>query len=298
LGENINLEGVAFLKKIKKSVKKYFKGVITIAEESTTFPKVTEKVEDGGLGFDYKWNLGWMNDTLFYCREDPYFRNHHHNKITFSLTYAFSEKFILPISHDEVVHVKGSVVNKMPGEYVDKFAGERLLIAFMYAHPGKKLNFMGYEVAQFKEWDYTTGLDLFLADEFELHKKMRIFVKELNRLYSQNKPLYEIDNGWDGFKWLVVDDRFNNLFAFSRYSKNGEELVAVMNFSGIDLINYNIKLSEGKYRLILNTDDTKFGGHGKIKKRIFNTIKNKDSQENFLKINVPKLTCMYLIKLS
>lgn len=296
-GGNTNLEGVAFLKKFNCAVKGSFPGAITVAEESTAFPNVTKSVENDGLGFDYKWNLGWMNDVLFYCGQDPYFRNHHHNKITFSLVYAFSERFILPISHDEVVHVKGSLVNKMSGEYFDKFAGERLLLAFMYVHPGKKLNFMGYEVAQFKEWDYTTGLDLFLADEFELHRKMRIFVKKLNETYLECKPLYKADYGWDGFKWLVVDDKFNNVFAFARYDKNGGTIVAVMNFSGVDLKDYSFCADEGKYKLCLNTDDIKFGGCGKIRKRIFNTVKHtKSGGDDFLKLDIPRLTCMYLIK--
>lgn len=296
-GDSLNLEGAAFIRKLNAAVKDAYSGAITVAEESTAFPKVTAPVKDGGLGFDYKWNMGWMNDVLFYCRQDPYYRNYHHNKMTFSLVYAFSERFILPVSHDEVVHVKGSVVNKMSGEYVDKFSGERLFLAFMYAHPGKKLNFMGYEVAQFKEWDYNAGLDLFLADEFELHGKMRAFVKELNGLYSRLKPLYNIDNGWDGFEWLVVDDSYHNVFAFNRYSADGQSLTAVFNFSGIDQKNYRIKLKSGKYGVILNTDDKKFGGEGKLRKRIFNTVKQSGSSEEYcITIDIPRLSCLYLLK--
>lgn len=292
-----NYEGINFIKKLNESLKKKFAGAITIAEESTAFCKVTGKIEDGGLGFDYKWNMGWMNDVLYYCKQDPYFRNHHHNKLTFSLVYAFSERFILPISHDEVVHVKGSVVNKMPGEYLDKFAGERLFLAYMFAHPGKKLNFMGYEFAQFKEWDYNAGIDLFLADQFDQHAKMRVFIKRLNTLYKSLSALFERDFGWDGFKWNVVDDKYNNLLAFSRFSDSGETLIAIMNFSGIDLKYYSIpSIAEGKYRLILNTDDARFGGNGKVTKKIFNTVKQPDGSESLPIANIPKLSCMYFIK--
>jgi len=296
-GDNRNLEGIEFIRKFNSAIKQNFAGALTFAEESTSFPKVTESVEVGGLGFDFKWNMGWMNDVLFYCRQDPYFRNHHHNKLTFSLMYAFSENFILPLSHDEVVHVKGSIVNKMSGGYEDKFAGERILLAFMYAHPGKKLNFMGYEVAQFKEWDYNAGLDLFLADEFPLHNKMREFVKTLNYFYRESKPLYEIDDGWDGFEWLVVDDRYNNLLAFSRYSKSGESLTAVINFSGIELPQYKIGIDKGKYRIVLNTDDTRFGGTGRLRKKVFSTVKESGGNKEYsIKIDIPRLTCIYLIK--
>lgn len=292
-----NLEGIAFLKKFNSAIKSEFPAAVTVAEESTAFPKVTGKVSDGGLGFDYKWNMGWMNDVLFYCRQDPYFRNYHHDKMTFSLVYAFSERFILPVSHDEVVHVKGSLVNKMSGEYADKFAGERLFLAFMYAHPGKKLNFMGYEVAQFKEWDYNSGVDFFLADEYEMHSKMRVFVKALNKIYSKHESLYSVDFDWNGFEWLVVDDKFNNLFAFARTGKNGEKIIAVMNFSGVDLIKYSVSTENAKYKLILNTDDREYGGSGKLRKKTFNSVKRTDGSGGYaIAINVPRLSCLYFIK--
>ncbi len=295
-GGNINLKAVEFIKKLNTSIKKVYKGALTFAEESTSFDGVTKKVCDGGLGFDYKWNMGWMNDVLFYCRQDPYFRNHHHNKLTFSLMYAFSENFVLPLSHDEVVHVKGSIVNKMPGEYADKFAGERSLMGFMYAHPAKKLNFMGYELAQFKEWDYKTGIDFCLL-EYELHAKMQQFIKALNLFYRENKPLFEIDNSWDGFKWLVVDDKYNNLLAFSRYDKNGESITAVINFSGVDLSGYRIGIDKGRYALVFNTDDKAFGGSGKIRRKIYLTEKQTCNEKEYsIKLDIPKLTCMYLKK--
>lgn len=296
-GDSRNLEGIEFLKKLNGLIKEKFCGAVIFAEESTAYPKVTVSVEDGGLGFDYKWNMGWMNDVLFYCRQDPYFRNHHHTKLTFSLMYAFSENFILPLSHDEVVHVKGSIVNKMSGNYEDKFSGERILLAFMFAHPGKKLNFMGYEVAQFKEWDYRTGLDLFLADEFPLHNMMRVFVKDLNFFYLNNAAMYEIDDSWKGFEWLVVDDNYNNLLAFSRFSEDGQAITAVINFSGVDLNGYEIGIDKGKYRIVFNTDDKKYGGNGKLRKKVYNTVKRSSGRKEYsFKMDIPKLTCVYLIK--
>ena len=296
LGDNRNLEAIEFLKTLNNEVKSRFPYALMIAEESTTFPGVTKSVVECGLGFDYKWNLGWMNDILFYCRQDPYFRNHHHNKITFSLVYAFSERYILPLSHDEVVHVKGSIVNKMPGSYEDKFAGERALLGYMYAHPGKKLNFMGYEIAQFKEWDYSSSIEYELQ-KFEKHRKMRAFVKALNAFYKENRPLYEIEDSWDGFEWRVVDDKFNNLLAFTRYSRSRESITAVINFSGIDLENYGIGMPKGTYRVVFSTDSTTFGGDGKFRKRIFKTVKKSShGKENSIFIDIPNLTCIYLKK--
>ncbi len=295
-GDNRNLEAIDFLKKLNGEVKKFFPNCLMIAEESTAFPCVTKPIDCDGLGFDYKWNLGWMNDTLFYCRQDPYYRNYHHNKITFSLVYAFSERFILPLSHDEVVHVKGSIINKMFGEYADKFAGERALLGYMYAHPGKKLNFMGYEISQFDEWDYRSAIQFDLR-KFEKHRKMRTFVKALNLFYKANSPLYEIEDCWDGFEWLVVDDKANNLLAFARYSKNGDVIISVINFSGIDLHNYGIGIVEGRYRVVFNTDSKRFGGEGVINKRIYKTVKKSGhGKEQSIFIDIPKLTCIYLKK--
>lgn len=297
-GDNRNIQAIDFLKKLNTIIKKSFPGVITIAEESSAFYGVTKPIGDGGLGFDYKWNFGWMNDVLFYCRQDPYFRNYHHDKLTFSLMYAFSENFILPLSHDEVVHVKGSIVNKMPGDYADKFAGERQLLGYMYAHPGKKLNFMGYEIAQFAEWNYNSAIE-FLLKKFELHAKMLEFVKALNNFYKNCKALYEVDNGWKGFEWLVVDDKFNNVLAFNRYAENGESLTCIVNFSGVDLYGYGIGIKEGKYKIVFNTDGKKFGGRGIQRKRIFYTQRiNNHGKQNTLFLDIPKLTCIYLIKVN
>jgi 1,4-alpha-glucan branching enzyme len=295
-GDNRNLQAIEFIKKLNSSIKGNFPNVLMIAEDSTCFEGVTRCVEEGGLGFDYKWNMGWMNDTLFYCRQDPYFRAYHHEKLTFSLMYAFSESFILPLSHDEVVHVKGSIVNKMPGSYEDKFAGERAMLGYMYAHPGKKLNFMGYEISQFDEWNYSKGIQFDLT-KYEKHCKMRVFVKNINSIYKNYSPLYEIEDSWQGFEWLVVDDRQSNVIAFNRYSRFGQTLTAIINFSGIDLCGYRIGIDKGSYKLILNTDDAKFGGEGKIKKKIYKTRnQTSNGKEQSITVDIPKLTCMYLIK--
>lgn len=295
-GDNRNLKAIEFIKKFNSKLKEKFEGAVTVAEESTAYPGVTSPVEKGGLGFDYKWNMGWMNDVLFYCRQDPLYRHYHHQKITFSMMYSLNERYILPLSHDEVVHVKGSIVNKMPGEYADKFATERALLGFMYAHPGKKLNFMGYEIAQFAEWNYKAGIEFFLK-KFDKHRQMTAYVKELNKFYKNCPPLYEIETDWKGFEWLVVDDVVNNVLVFNRYGDNGDCLCAVINFSGIDQKNYRFGQYEGKYRVAFNSDSARFGGNGSLTKRIYKTEKRQShGKEYSLKVDIPKLACLYLIK--
>lgn len=295
-GDNRNLEAIEFLKKFNSIIHDKFPDALVIAEESTSYPKVTSEVAEGGLGFDFKWNMGWMNDVLFYCRQDPLYRHYHHTKITFSMMYSFNEKYILPLSHDEVVHVKGSIVNKFPGEYADKFAGERGLLGFMYAHPGKKLNFMGYEIAQFAEWNYKGEIEFDLT-RYEKHAKMQHFVKTLNNIYRTSRSLFEVENDWSGFEWLVVDDAVNNVLAFNRYDKDGNCLLAVINFSGIMQPNYTFGQHKGKYRIILNTDEKSFGGEGTLKKKVFFTKKiASHGKENSLTLDIPKLACLYLIK--
>jgi 1,4-alpha-glucan branching enzyme len=273
-----------------------FPHALLIAEDSSAYGGITTPVTQGGLGFDYKWNMGWMNDVLFYCRQDPLFRRYHHNKLTFSMMYSLNENYILPLSHDEVVHVKGSILNKMPGEYENKFSGERLLLGFMYAHVGKKLNFMGYEFAQFNEWNFSGGLDHFLC-KFELHNKMKQFVKRLNYFYKNCRPLYEVERSWSGFEWLVVDDEINNVIVFNRYDLDGNCLLCVCNFSGIDLQNYTFGQHEGKYLLAFNSDCVKFGGKGSFRKRVLNTKKLTSHGKEFsITMDIPKLTCMYFLK--
>lgn len=259
-GGNHNLEAISFLQQLNKAVLSKYKDVIMIAEESTAFPMVTLPPEKGGLGFNYKWNMGWMNDTLDYIKIDPFFRKGAHDKLTFSITYAFSENFILPFSHDEVVHGKASMISKMPGAYMEKFDSLKTLYAYQMAHPGKKLNFMGNELGQFIEWNYTKPLDWMLLD-YDSHKSLKRYVKDLNHFYLRSKPLYELDNTYDGFHWIVVDDNIQNVIAFTRYDKEGDSIICVMNFSRAKRENYEIGIEhDGMYEVVLNSADTKYGG--------------------------------------
>ena len=295
-GGNINKQAVAFLRKVNTAVFSEFAGVMMIAEESTAFPMVTMPVSDGGLGFNFKWNMGWMNDVLSYMQTDPYFRSGCHNKLTFSMMYAFSENFILPVSHDEVVHGKRSLIDKMPGEYADKFANARVFYGYMFSHPGKKLNFMGSEIGQFKEWAFDEGIEYFLLD-YEAHRKFFKFVKKLNAFYKETPALYEIEKSWSGFEWLVADDNTNNVVVYERASKNGQKLIAIMNFSGVDLENYRFGAEKGKYKIVFDSDAVSLGGNGKFKKRAYST-KNLSShgKKQSLCIDIARLSFVYLLK--
>ena len=259
-GGRENLEAIGFLRRLNEAAFQANPAVMMIAEESTAFPLITRPDYDGGLGFLFKWNMGWMNDMLKYMSLDPLWRKGDHNALTFSMTYAYSENFILPLSHDEVVHGKCSLINKMPGNYDDKFNNLRAFFAYQMAHPGKKLNFMGNEFAQFIEWNYTQGLDWLLLG-YEKHQKMQYFVRTLNHFYLENRCLWENDSDWDGFRWLSCDDRDNSVVAFRRISRKGQELIAVCNFCPVLRENYRLPLPKaGWYQPVLNTDDAQFGG--------------------------------------
>ncbi|MDR0137887.1 1,4-alpha-glucan branching enzyme [Metabacillus idriensis] len=259
---------VNFLRKLNENVFAYDPGVLMIAEDSTDFPLVTSPTSDGGLGFNYKWNMGWMNDILKYMEAPPEQRKHLHHKVSFSLIYAFTENFILPLSHDEVVHGKRSLLNKMPGDYWQKFAQYRLLLGYMMTHPGKKLLFMGGEFAQFDEWKDLEQLD-WVLDDFDMHQKSRTYFKELMAVYKRQRPLYEQDHSQEGFEWIDVNNSDQSIFSFIRRGlKPNEQLVVVCNFTPQTYHEYKVGVpADTKYIEIMNSDDTVFGGSGQVNKK-------------------------------
>jgi 1,4-alpha-glucan branching enzyme len=260
-GGNENLEAIDFLKKFNERVHGEFPGTLTVAEESTAWPMVSRPTYLGGLGFSLKWNMGWMHDTLEYISKDPIYRKHHHNNLTFSLLYAFHENFILPLSHDEVVHGKRSLLDKMPGDLRQKFSNLRLLYGFMFGHPGKKLLFMGSEFGQWREWAHNESLDWHLL-QFEPHRTLQKYLQDLNRLYLAEPAFYEIDFHWSGFEWIAFQDWERSIVAFLRRAKNPDNfLIFVCNFTPVLRSNYRIGVPEpGFYKEILNSDSSSYGG--------------------------------------
>lgn len=264
-GGRDNLEAIDFLRQLNWAVHTYQPGAFIVAEESTAFPGVTHAQDANGLGFDFKWNMGWMNDLLEYFQMDPFFRRDHHDKLTFGLTYAFSEKFLLPISHDEVVHGKRSLISKMFGDYWQQFAGIRLFLGFMWMHPGKKLLFMGQEFGQWIEWNHDAQLDWALL-LYDAHRQLRDWVRDLNALYRSNPSMHEVDYSWEGFRWIDLHDAQRSLLSFERISADGtQRLICVCNFTPVVYEGYRLGVPQsGAYREILNSDDFRYGGSGVV----------------------------------
>ena len=262
-GGKENLEAIEFLRQLNRTAFAIDGAALMVAEESTAWPMVTYPPEEGGLGFNLKWNMGWMNDVCHYLKMDPYFRQHHHRDVTFSMVYAFSENFVLPVSHDEVVHMKGSLRGKMPGDKWQQLAGVRGFYAYMLCHPGKVLTFMGTELAQWHEWDFRKALDWYLLDEEDDCRRTHECIRALNRFYKSHKALWENDRDWDGFQWLVADDNSNNVLVFRRTARDGKSLVLAVNFSPVALESYRFGVPpKARYEEVFNTDDVQWGGSG------------------------------------
>ena len=295
-GGNENLEAIAFLQKLNEVVFKDYPGALMIAEESSAWPGVTSPTYSEGLGFNFKWNMGWMNDTLEYMEKDPLFRKGIHDKLTFSIMYTYSENYILPLSHDEVVHGKKSLLDKMPGDYWEKFANLRLLFGYMLAHPGKNLLFMGGEFGQFIEWDYKKELDWFLL-EYEKHKKMSGYVKELNEFYLKEKALWLLDHKPEGFQWVEADDKDRSIISFLRYPYNQENhLLVICNFTPVTRENYQVGIPLNKeYEVVFNSDLKKYGGKGTLNQKLYAPSKKScNSKPYSLEIDLPPLSILYL----
>lgn len=294
-GGRENLEAIAFLQKLNEQIFARFPNAIMAAEESTAWPMVTKPVSVGGLGFNYKWNMGWMNDSLSYCETDPFFRKGVHNKLTFSMMYAYSENYILPISHDEVVHGKRSMIEKMPGDYDQKFANLRAFYAYMFAHPGKKLTFMGNEFAQFIEWRYAEGLDWLLLD-YDKHRRFRSFMKELFNIYRSVPAFWDQDDSWDGFQWINADDAERNCLSFIRYASDGSAVVVLCNFAPVERKYYRLGVPyKGSYRIILNSQSADFGGS--IKPGVLSYKSDEtpcNGFDNSVCVDLPPMSAVYL----
>ena len=291
-GGNENLEAIDFIKEVNSKMHELHKGVIMIAEESTAWPMMTHPVEAGGLGFDYKWNMGWMNDFLNYMKLDPLYRKYHHNDLTFSMVYAYSEKFILVLSHDEVVHEKGSMIAKMPGGYEDKFSNLRVAYGYMMTHPGKKLLFMGQEIAQFAEFNENAEVDWSLF-EFDAHVFMQGYVKELNELYKTEPALYELDSSPEGFSWINCNSANTSLLSYIRKGKKeSDTLLIICNFTPMEHKAYKLATpSGGRWQEIFSSDNSRYGGEGRNNKTVKQAKKAEcDGQEHYISITVPPLS--------
>ena len=288
-GGNQNLEAIEFFKHLNTIAIRRNPGIMMIAEESTAWPRVTDAAENDGLNFTFKWNMGWMHDFLEYMKLDPYFRKDNHNKMTFSMSYNHSEEYILVLSHDEVVHLKCSMINKMPGELEEKFKNLKVGYAFMFAHPGKKLLFMGQDFAQLREWSEERELDWYLLAD-ENHRHINNFVKALLKIYKKYSCMYELDRNPNGFKWINANDNYRSIFSFVRYSEGMQNsLLFVLNFTPVERPDYKVGVpEENTYRLILNSDDIEFGGTGEKRRRVYKAVKEDcDGYSYSIKYSLP-----------
>jgi len=294
-GGRENLEAVEFLQQLNSAVLTQFPDVAMIAEESTAWPLVTKPPYVGGLGFNFKWNMGWMNDVLQYNSLDPIYRAFNHDKLTFSMYYAFSENYVLPISHDEVVHGKCSLLSKMPGDNEMKLSGARLFLGYMMAHPGKKLLFMGCEIGQFIEWDYEREIDWLLL-EYDHHRAFQDYVRALNQFYLEHSCFWQIEDSWDGFQWVVADDSVQNIIVFRRIDENENEVVVVCNFSPVERHGYRFGVVQASgYTCLLSSDEEHFGGGGRHpKSKIACEDIPSHGFSQSIKINLPPLSVLFL----
>ena len=296
-GDNKNLEAIEFFKHLNSVVRGTYPGFLTIAEESTAWPKVTGKIEDGGLDFSFKWNMGWMHDFCEYMKLDPYFRKDNHYAMTFAMTYNDSENYILPLSHDEVVHLKCSMVNKMPGYKTDKYANLRAGYAYMLGHSGKKLLFMGQDFGQEREWSEARELDWFLLQE-DLNRGLHDYVKKLLELYNKYPCLYEIDNSWNGFEWLNCDDKDRSTYSFFRKTSDGKNnLMFIINMTPMKWENYKVGVpKKKKYKLLLNSDDVRFGGQGMEVPAEITSVKESCDYRNYsLTLDLPPYSALIFV---
>ena len=296
-GGSGNLEAIQFIKEYNSALHEEFPTIMTIAEESTSWPKISKPVEEDGLGFNFKWNMGWMNDTLKYIKEDPINRKYHHHKLTFSMAYHYSENFILAISHDEVVHGKGSLVNKMWGDYWNKFAGVRVYLAHMIGHPGKKLIFMGSEFGQFIEWREYEGLQWNLIEEYDMHKKTQQFFKDMNHYYKRNKALWEADYKPEGYEWIDADNCDESIYSFIRKdSKSDEILIFICNYTPV--VRYDFRVGVPiltEYIEDFNTDSEIYGGSGQVMTdKLVAEETPWNNQPYSIKIKVPPMAAIIL----
>ena len=299
-GDNKNLEAIAFFQKLNTAIFSEFPDVLMIAEESTSWPMITKPVHEGGLGFNFKWNMGWSNDLFEYVETDPLFRSGIHTKLTFPLMYAFTENYILPISHDEVVHGKKSLIEKMAGEYDDKFACMRTFLTYMMTLPGKKLMFMGTEFAQFREWDYKNSLEWFML-QYPRHREMHGFVKTLNHFYLEHSQLWEIEDDWSGFAWIEPDNAYESILSYRRINADGKELIVILNFVPVERTHFRLILPKsGTYREVLNSDAYEFGGNGRCNAdmRTVKEVNGSGEKENVLYMTLPPLSALILEKQS